>query len=566
MEKSDWGSKVNKKNTKIAWLMSGLFGVLSGLFMGLGYQLEKYDSINLADKNAMMIMVLIMAVLTIDAKHVWDNYTNTFYGAKLMGIFRIDKRRSTYGKETKKSSFLANWILLICLNMPVLLGTFPGFFVYDAQEELNEVLTRTFTTHHPLLHVLLLGGTIALVHKVTGSWNIGVFIYIFLQMLVITAVFAYVADYLYQKKVGKIGRILTCLFYGVFPTIVMFTLCSSKDGLFGAFLLLITVFLVQLVEDIDAFLNNKKKVFLFMASAVLMPLFRHNGFYAYLVFIPFALIYFRKNIKSFLAPMLIIPVILYLLISGVLSAALSSEGTHHQEMLTVPIMQLARVYTYDQDVLTAEEQEILKSYIPEENLKLYTARVSDLVKVGFNNNLYEQDSQSFWKLWRSLLVKKPMTYLNAWFLTSYGYWYPAAEMNVYKGNTVFTFTYDDSSYFGYEVEAPGQRQSLIPAIDSLYKYLSIGSFQQDAQVLSLLFKPGCILLIYLFVLLYRLSRKSVSGVIPFIPMILTFGTVLLGPTYLVRYVVYLWTILPLLLAGDPNANAGIPHPQDGGSV
>ncbi len=557
MEKSDLGKNKFNRNSKIAWLMSGLFGVLSGLFMVLGYQLENQSRINLADKNAMYIMALIMVVLTVDAKHVWDNYTSTFYGEKLMGLFRLDKYRANYGKSDKKSRFVQNWILMMALNIPVLLGTFPGFFVYDAQDELNEVLTRTFTTHHPLLHVLLLGGTIALAHKITGSWNAGIFLYILLQMMVITAIFAYVTDYLYQKKLGKTGNLITCLYYGLFPTIVMFTLCSSKDGLFGAFLLLLTVFLFQMVEDLEGFLSSRVKVVLFISSAVLMPLFRHNGFYAYLVFVPFALFYFRKKIKSFVTPMLLIPVALYLIISGLFSGILSSEGTHHQEMLTVPIMQMARVYTYEPDIMTQEEKELLTSYIPEENLKLYTPRVSDMVKIGFDNELYEKDSKSFWKLWKSLLVRKPMTYLNAWFLTSYGYWYPAAVMNVYQGNTVFTFTYEDSSYFGYEVEAPGHRASLIPALDSLYRYLSIGSFQQDAPVLALLFKPGCILLIYMFVLFYRLSRKSFSGVLPFMPMILTFLTVLLGPTYLVRYVVYLWTSLPLLLAGNPASNAGI---------
>ena len=557
MEKSDLGKNKFNRNSKIAWLMSGLFGVLSGLFMVLGYQLENQSRINLADKNAMYIMALIMVVLTVDAKHVWDNYTSTFYGEKLMGLFRLDKYRANYGKSDKKSRFVQNWILMMALNIPVLLGTFPGFFVYDAQDELNEVLTRTFTTHHPLLHVLLLGGTIALAHKITGSWNAGIFLYILLQMMVITAIFAYVTDYLYQKKLGKTGNLITCLYYGLFPTIVMFTLCSSKDGLFGAFLLLLTVFLFQMVEDLEGFLSSRIKVVLFISSAVLMPLFRHNGFYAYLVFVPFALFYFRKKIKSFVTPMLLIPVALYLIISGLFSGILSSEGTHHQEMLTVPIMQMARVYTYEPDIMTQEEKELLTSYIPEENLKLYTPRVSDMVKIGFDNELYEKDSKSFWKLWKSLLVRKPMTYLNAWFLTSYGYWYPASVMNVYQGNTVFTFTYEDSSYFGYEVEAPGHRASLIPALDSLYRYLSIGSFQQDAPVLALLFKPGCILLIYMFVLFYRLSRKSFSGVLPFMPMILTFLTVLLGPTYLVRYVVYLWTSLPLLLAGNPASNAGI---------
>ena len=93
-------------------------------------------------------------------------------------------------------------------------------------------------------------------------------------------------------------------------------------------------------------------------------------------------------------------------------------------MLTVPIMQLARVYTYEKESMTKEDIDTLTSYLPEENLNLYTPRVSDLIKVGFNNELYEKDPGSFLNLWAKYLVKHPMTYLNAWLLTSYGYWYP----------------------------------------------------------------------------------------------------------------------------------------------
>ena len=56
------------------------------------------------------------------------------------------------------------------------------------------------------------------------------------------------------------------------------------------------------------------------------------------------------------------------------------------------------------------------------------------------------------------------------------------------------------------------------------------------------------MLIYLFVVLYRLSKGRFDRVIPFLPIILTWLTVLLGPTYLVRYVAILWYALPLLLA------------------
>ena len=536
--------KMNK-DAAMAWLMSGLFGVLASVFLIFGYQLESADAINLSDKNALSILLMFIMIFTIDTRYVWRNYDSALGGGKLFGFITLPG--GTGDATVTRRDFLFNYLSMIALSIPVMLAEYPGFFVYDAQDELNEVLTRSFTTHHPLLHVLLLGGVIALFHKISGSWNVGIFAYIFLQMLVITAIFAYLVTYLQRRGIGKRSRILWVLYYGLFPTIVMYTLCSCKDGLFSALLLLLTVFLVHLVSNPEAFISDKKKVAAFVLTAVLMPMFRHNGFYAYLVFIPFALIYFRKSLKPMLIGMLVAPVVLYLALSGLLSAACHTKGTHHQEMLTVPIMQLARVYAYENDTLSAQEKELIESYIPKSNLDKYTPRVSDLVKVDFNNELYEQNSADFWRVWKAQLVKHPVAYINAWLLTSYGYWYPPAIINVYKGNTVYSFTYEDSSYFGYEVEPPGERKSLIPALDKLYRYLSIGSFQQDAPVLHLFFGPGLYVFIYMFVFAYRLYKKRFGNILPFMPMLLTFCTVLLGPTYLIRYVLYLWLCLPLLL-------------------
>ena len=543
----------NEKNNKInyrAWLMSGLFGILTGFFLVIGYQLETLDKVDLSDRNAMLTMACLMLVIAIDTRYVWRNYEQVSSGQKLFGLFPL-KSASPLDTSDKKiflsREHLCTWGILAALGLVVLLAEFPGFFVYDAQEELNEVLTRTFTTHHPLLHVLLLGGTIALFHKITGSWNLGIFAYIFLQMLVITCVLAYVITYMQKRGMGKKSCILWTVYYGVFPTIVMYTLCSSKDGLFSAMLLLMTALLIQLLENPETFLKDKSKCAAFIAAAVLMPCFRHNGFYAYLVFIPFFLIYFRKKLSKVLVAITVTPVILYLLISTVLSAALTTATPHHQEMLTVPIMQMARVYTYDKDSMTKEDITTLESYVPEENLVKYTPRVSDLVKVGFNNELYEQNMADFWKLYFKLFKAHPMTYVNAWLLTSYGYWYPPANINVYKGTTVYTFTYDESSYFGYEVELPGERHSFIPLIDKFYRYISIGSFHTDHKVPALLFSPGLLIIIYLYVLAYRLYKRDYKNILPFLPILLVWLTVILGPTYLVRYVAILWFALPLLL-------------------
>ena len=126
--------------------------------------------------------------------------------------------------KEEKNFMIKSWLVMAVLNTIVILAEFPGFFVYDAQDELNEVLTRTFSTHHPLLHVLLLGGTIAVFHKLTADWNLGIFVYTFLQMLVITLLLAYVMDYMRKKGIGKRSIIAWTLYYGVFPVIVMYNL------------------------------------------------------------------------------------------------------------------------------------------------------------------------------------------------------------------------------------------------------------------------------------------------------------------------------------------------------
>ena len=152
--------------------MSGLFGILTGAFLVLGYQLEKLDRIDLSDRNAMMVMGMLMLIVTVDTRYVWRGYDVALTGRKLFGIITLPTY--TDSDSIGKRDFLINWGLMIILGIPVFMAEFPGFFVYDAQDELNEVLTRSFTTHHPLLHVLLMGGIVALFHKLSGSWNAGI--------------------------------------------------------------------------------------------------------------------------------------------------------------------------------------------------------------------------------------------------------------------------------------------------------------------------------------------------------------------------------------------------------
>lgn len=615
-------AKTGRKNCRIGArqiILSCLYGLLLSLALTLGFMLEKDGYITIGGTFAVRFLVTFIPVSLLSllsfllgetiAEHAGRGQRKETESHASSSPLSGERIAEDAGRRQRKnesalslSSFLPDWLFLVLLILPVFLAEFPGFFVYDAHDELYEVLTRTFTAHHPLLHVLLLGRTIAFFHKFTGSWNAGIAVYIFLQMLVITAVFSLVLQMLRKFYVPRRIRVICLLFLGLFPTVVMYVLCSAKDGLFSAFLLLLTVFLYLLYRDPEHFLQSRKRAAGFVLSALLMMLFRYNGFYSFLVFVPFGIIFLPRTHSSLKRPvpsggpseqrcpvssgdrspqrrpadsgepslqrrpalfrqhssrpsrslrlritaMLLLPVALFLAVNTGMTKILTGPDTkEYQEMLTVPISQLARAYNYQKDVFSKEDILLLHRYLPEENLNRYEPLCTDLLKVGFNNEAFSEDKSSFVKLWLRIGKKAPAVYVNAWLLTSYGYWYPYASLNVYAGRTVYTFTYDESSYFGYEVEKPGTRTSLIPAIDTFFRTISLTRSFQKIPVIRLFFAPAFWFFVFLWQLFFRGFRRRFCGAVCFLPAFLTWLTVLLGPCSLVRYVIFLWFLVPV---------------------
>ena len=482
-------------------------------------------------------------------------------------------------------SFLFTTALLCWL--PVFLAVYPGFFVYDAQEEWLQVASRNFTTHHPLVHVLLLGGIVCAVHKVTGSYNLGIACYMLVQMIVVSGCFTYLLVFMRRRRVSKGLRLLSLLYFALFPVIVMFTLCSAKDALFTSALLMLLLALIELGSDSEAFFASRKKMAFFVLSALAMMLFRKNGVYAFAVMAVILLLYVNwkfygkraedgalrpgihgtreededqtslqdrllgRGRKPYLWKMtwlLVVAFAAYYAVNGVLTVALHAKNEENQEILTVPIQQLARTYKFNPEVFEPDDIAALHEVLPEEALVLYNPKLSDPVKVHFRNDVYAADKSRYARLWLKIGLHKPLSYVNAWLMNSYGFWYPDTIIDVYSGNTVFTFTYEDSSYFGYEVEEPGYRDSKIPWLDRAYRKLSLEISQEKVPIYSMLYSPGGIFWCIAFVFAYMLYRKKYHIVVPYLMVLLVWLTVILGPTYLPRYVLIFWFGMPLFAA------------------
>ena len=544
-----------------AWKIKAyIFSTLLSAALHIGAEYEFYDGVDFAKPSLYFNTICLAIAMAPFVAYLWRK------PRKLNVIERDENEKDkASGKISEPKSFRSStpfnffyiWAIIFLFWMPVFFALYPGAFVYDATEEYVEVISRQFTMHHPLLHVLALGGIVHLFEYIGAGANLGIAVYVLLQMLVMSAALSFVVRSLQMWGVTKRYAFLTVLFFSIFPLFPLYAVCTAKDGLFTVFLLVSVVSMGNIIRSTDAekapaSTTSMSDMVIFLVSSTLMMMLRNNGLYAYTATALIIVIVFvvdrrhrsasSNRITARLLILMTLSIVLSLGGTRILKLATDATDGEHQEMLTVPIQQLARTYTYSPEAFTPDEEALLKAFIPEDYLTTYSPRISDVLKSGFDNQYYESHRALFYKLWLTIGARRPITYLNAHLGTSYGYVYPDALNNVYKGNTMNTFTYTDSSYFGFETEPPGTRESMLPALEFLIEKLSLDLFQQKCPVLSMLFAPGFVFWVFFFVLVGYVDRKNLPMMLF---VLMTFATVLLGPTTLVRYVLILWYITPL---------------------
>ena len=527
--------KVFWRKSRAERLLTGLLAFAFLLCMAWGSMLDGEGYLELRDIRGRVAPVIVTPYVAMLISKVYSELEEII--CRRNGTGKADRFQVT--RKELAGYFI---FLMICWGI-VLLGVFPGFFVYDAGDELLEVITRQFTTHHPLLHVLYVGGVVQAGYKILGSYNAGIFLFSFIQMTLFAGGIVYMAAKMSVFGFGKRFCRIVVAFMGLFPVIPMCVLCSAKDSIFALVLLL------WVLETYEWFRASAKPISVkWVIWSVLLCLLRHNAVYALIVSGIFLIIFWKKQRREVLL-LLLISVMAAWLISSGLAGIFHAAASEHQEVLTVPIQQLARTCQLAPETFSEEELQKLYGYLPEEYLARYRNKLSDGVKIGFVNEVYEQDAAGFWQIWFAGLRRAPMSYLNAWLLTSYGYWYPDTVIDVYAGNEVYTFIYGDNAYFGYETEQPGERASVIPPIDQFYRKLSLEIYKEKLPVVSMLFSPGFVFWILLFCLGYLIKTKGIKGVLPYIIPVFMVGTLLLGPTFLPRYVFFLWFCIPFIF-GD----------------
>ena len=263
----------------------------------------------------------------------------------------------------RKKTLLLTWGILFLAYIPTLLASFPGFFTYDAEWTAYVVSTEKYSAHMPVVYVIFLGWLLRIVSHITQSFNAGIALYIILQMLVLSAIFAYMLSFLRSIGVWRWICNLGTAFLGLSPTVSMFVCCSTKEAYFAGGIILLTTLLLEQVRDQEQFWKSKQKKICFVVASLLILFFRKDGIYALTIFLVLFAIIHRKWWKRWCFSVISIFLIYVVTTQGLILAFNFTKGPLG-EMLCVPMQQLARAYTEEKDSFTDEDLETLYSLIP----------------------------------------------------------------------------------------------------------------------------------------------------------------------------------------------------------
>lgn len=411
------------------------------IFSLLGNSYQKISSWDLVFGNFLMFIISIFSGVGYYSlfKNVFSLLhkllkKEPFINIKIKNRY-LKKILSIFEKHPFLVSFIiiiACWLIYIVAFYPIILSPDPAFQIKQFFNEHTKYIdwviqvdkNVNMTTHHPVIHTVLLGGCIKLGSLILND-NFGLFIYSLIQIICLASVLSYTIVFSKKHQVPIWFRVILLLIYSLVPMFPLYAMSGVKDTYYTIFMILYILFLYDFVT----LYRNKKiswKYSLYITVViVLIALFRNNGFYVVILSFPLLFIYSRKNIFKLL---LIFTIFIgsYELYNKVIIPSFKISEGSIREVLSIPFQQTARYVKYHEEDLSKEEIEIIDNMLGYEDLATrYDPEKADPVKNMYNKYTTSEDLKNYFtKVWWKGLLKHPTTYIEATLNNVYGYFYP----------------------------------------------------------------------------------------------------------------------------------------------
>lgn len=461
------------------------------------------------------------------------------YFRKVPGLFQLLQHLlPVYQKYTGLCSFL---LCLLCW-LPYFLYQYPGIMTPDSINQFEQVLGLIpYSNHHPWVHTLLIKLLYSIGRLFTSDMVTALSFYTFFQMCIMALAVSYFIQTLRQLHIRNLICFFVTLFYALIPYHAVFAVTLWKDILFAAALLFFSCSLLRLKQEIRLF-----SVAVFTLSGIMICLFRSNGWYGFLLCLPFFIWYFIKKAKPLL-PALTVIVLVAVIVKYPVMNAFCVVQPDFIESLSIPTQQVAAVICNDRELSLEQtkliEQVIDTTYIKDLYNPTYADNIKELVRAG-NQEYLIAHKQDYFRLWLTLGFTYPADYLKAYINQTYGYWYPDCFYPVAEAE-------------GISGTSLGVSHTPLIGGPLVLKTKEIAiKMGNMVPVYSLLWSMGVAFWIFIFCIGNAFIRKEPSKLILYLPSMALYLTVMIATPVATefRYVYFMVFALPfyLLSALIPN--------------
>ena len=342
----------------------------------------------------------------------------------------------------EKRIFLLTFAICIICFIPYFLYEFPGIMTADSLVQYDQIIGRdVLSNHHPIIHT----ATIALFYRlgmlVTSEPTFAISFYTIAQMLFLSFAAAVCVREVFRILGFFSVRlyVLLAAFFALLPFNAVFAVTIWKDVPFAAVSVLLCCQLSGMIRQKKTGLHLLDFV-IFSVLSIMFALYRSNALYAFVVFVPFFLYFFRDRIKAASITAAVI-ILLVVLIKGPVFNAFGVIGPDFTESLSLPIQQVARVIVEggnidDRDRALIEDC-IDISYVQELYAPDFADNMKELVRAGSPKVLSDKKME-YLALYLRLGIRNPGSYIRAFCDLEGGYLYPDVAYKVADMDGIMT--------------------------------------------------------------------------------------------------------------------------------
>ncbi len=466
-------------------VLSSLTGILLGLFLVFGFCTQSLNRLPVSDVRMWLLLIVISAA--------FSALVFLFLGWK--GIRNSAKIVSP---KARRNFVLCASAFMLVFWLIQLLGIYPGFFNYDADEQWIMYANSAVTAHHPVIHTYLVGKCLHLSYLVFKSPLPGCFLYVCFQMLLCAGAFGAVLSFLLKKRLGILWGIVATIYFTFAPTVVICVMSVTKDSMFTPFLILFVLETIRFLTLKEGEKQGGFHVAVWFVSAFLASVLRNNALYV------------------------MVPFMIFLIISNPTLSSLifSLISLLYNELKEDEIRQFEEAF----------ETDALVAYIP---------KIADVAKGSLKRDYFDANRKEMVKLWMNLGSRYPAEYAEAFLMGNAGFWYPWTRLALTANGA--------EGYYVCRSYLPVWNASKIPAIMEYYKHYENANVVCNHPFTMWIFAPATYFIAFLLTfvwLVYKRRRESLA----LLAVLLIWLTFLLGPVALVRYVGFLYGMIPLEIA------------------